>query len=88
MPLRALQEGHPGSFTANHGQSKLLLNGCVLAESCSSQALNVGSIPVTHSIVYHSSSIVCGNESPGEHWFPPRLGLLSALSSHFCDGAR
>jgi hypothetical protein len=30
----------PTVFHANHGQSKLLLNGSVLAESCSSQALD------------------------------------------------
>jgi hypothetical protein len=45
-PPRALQDSHTRSFTANHGQSKPLLNGCVLGVSCSSQALDAGSIPV------------------------------------------
>jgi len=39
-PLRALQEGQPGSLTATHGQSKPLLNGSILGMSCSSQALD------------------------------------------------
>jgi hypothetical protein len=47
--VRALQGRHPQSFTATHGQSKPLLNGSVLRMSCSSQALDAGSIPVTHS---------------------------------------
>ncbi len=87
-PRRALHRGHLRSFTASHGQSKLLLNGSVLRRSCSPQALDAVSIPVTHSTFYYSWSIVCGNESSGEHWFPPRLRLLSALSGHLCDGAR
>jgi len=65
-PPRALKGSHSRSFAANHSQSKLLLNGSVLAVSCSSQALDAGSIPVTRSIHYFSSSMVCGNESsPG-----------------------
>ena len=62
-PLRALQGRHPGSFTANHGQSKLLLNGSVLRMSCSSQALDTGSIPVTRSIQLPCLSMVCDDES-------------------------
>src|SRR5581483_5653158 len=34
-PLRALKGGHSGSFMANHGLSKPLLNGFVLGMSCS-----------------------------------------------------
>jgi len=36
-PLRALQGRHSRSFTAIHGQSKPLFNGCVLRMSCSSK---------------------------------------------------
>jgi hypothetical protein len=39
-PPRALQGSHSRSFTANHGQLKLLFNGSVLGMSCSSQALD------------------------------------------------
>jgi hypothetical protein len=37
-PPRALEGRHPRSFTANPGQRKSLLNGSVLAKTCSSQA--------------------------------------------------
>jgi hypothetical protein len=47
----------PTVFTANHGRLKPLLNGCVLPRSCSSQALDAGSIPVTRSIIRPSSTL-------------------------------
>jgi hypothetical protein len=64
-PPRALQGSHSRSFTANHGQSKSLLNGSVLARSCSSQALNTGSI--------QSSGII---KSPDENY---SVSLSSAM---------
>jgi hypothetical protein len=48
-PPRALQGRHPRSFTANHGQPKPLINGRVQRMSCSSQALDAGSLPVARS---------------------------------------
>jgi hypothetical protein len=37
------------TLTAIHGQPEAVLSGPVLRMSCSSQALDTGSIPVTHS---------------------------------------
>jgi hypothetical protein len=44
-PLRALQGSHPRSFTANHGQPKLLFSSSVLRMSCSSQAHDQTQMP-------------------------------------------
>ncbi len=44
-PPRALQGSHSRSFTANHGQSKQLLDGFALAMSCSSQAHDQLQVP-------------------------------------------
>jgi hypothetical protein len=40
VPSACLRGRQLRSFTANHGQSKLLLNGSIRPKSCSSQAFN------------------------------------------------
>jgi hypothetical protein len=57
-PLRAVQEGHSQSFTAIHGLSKSLLTSSALRMSCSSQALDAGSIPVTGSAINAEVGVV------------------------------
>ena len=74
------------AFKATHGQSKPLLDGSVLRMSCSSQALDAGSIPVTRSTAKPSSeasySIIVGGVKAHVSYTCHQLTGTRTLEAH------